>query len=195
MPNNHTPPDDDIERNLCVELFVVVDLAHFLLLLYLVYTVLCTAVLYFSFVDLDLRFLSLRVHWTSFHSHTSCELFCFLLFRVSTDGHLDVKISSWRAVPLTTAYFVFLHFFCFLVLVWDVDFSQQNSGVKFEKTPFDFLLRTYVTRVTFSMNLSSGYNLPFMNQVPQPARMYHGTAWVLSWSISCVMNRRRIITI
>jgi len=29
VPNNHTPPDDDIERNLCAELFVVVDLAHF----------------------------------------------------------------------------------------------------------------------------------------------------------------------
>ena len=33
VPNNHTPPDDDIERNLCVELymyvFVVVDVAHF----------------------------------------------------------------------------------------------------------------------------------------------------------------------
>ena len=36
VPNNHTPPDDDIERNLCVELFVVVNLAHFLLLLYTV---------------------------------------------------------------------------------------------------------------------------------------------------------------
>ena len=30
VPNNHTPPDDDIERNLCAELFVVVDLAHFI---------------------------------------------------------------------------------------------------------------------------------------------------------------------
>ena len=52
VPNNHTPPDDDIERNLCAELFVVVDLAHFFII----------TVLYFSFVDLDLRFLSLRVH-------------------------------------------------------------------------------------------------------------------------------------
>ena len=47
VPNNHTPPDDDIERNLCAELFVVVDLAHFIILL----------LLYFFpfFVDLDLR--------------------------------------------------------------------------------------------------------------------------------------------
>ena len=49
VPNNHTPPDDDIERNLCAELFVVVDLAHFIIII-------------FFFCDLNLRFLNLRVH-------------------------------------------------------------------------------------------------------------------------------------
>ena len=50
VPNNHTPPDDDIERNLCAELFVVVDLAHFII------------IIIFFFCDLNLRFLNLRVH-------------------------------------------------------------------------------------------------------------------------------------
>ena len=52
---------------------------------------------------------------TSFHSHISCELFCFLLFRVSTDGHLDVNLvvtgSVFDSLSCLFCFFVLFLFF------------------------------------------------------------------------------------
>ena len=109
VPNNHTPPDDDIERNLCAELFVVVDLAHFII------------IIIFFFCDLNLRFLNLRVHWTSFHSHISCELFCFMLIYLCFcySGYLPVVIlmliSLWHGSVFDNCLFCFFLFFVLML--------------------------------------------------------------------------------
>ena len=112
VPNNHTPPDNDIERSLCVELDVVVDWLIFLFIFYLYFNI-----FFFCWSRFEILKFARPLNVIPFSPFVQAilflvDLYLFLLFQISTGGHLDVNlVVTAGSVSLTAAYFVSFFFF------------------------------------------------------------------------------------